>query len=252
MKECSIVRRGGASLNFKVVGGTSQPASPKENDIWVNTDTAISEWVFSAEQPTEPVEGMVWFQTAMKSNAPFNALKKNSLVIYPVKCHQYVSGAWVNETAKTYQDGAWANWELIVFKDGVWNGSYRFKNLTSGGYPPTYLYNDTNPVKFGRDSVGGGSGAYIEGIDVTNYSTLHLTFEVGDDPHYMYYGMSSDTKWYDRSATNMVAYKNTLPANDTKTTVTIDISAVSGSFYFKVYGYSLVAWSFSMYELRFE
>ena len=43
----------GGGLNFKVVGGTSAPASPKENTIWVNTSTAITSWDFSATEPTK-------------------------------------------------------------------------------------------------------------------------------------------------------------------------------------------------------
>lgn len=44
---------GGGSnpLNFKVVGGTVQPDNPKENTIWINTDTEITSWDFSATQP---------------------------------------------------------------------------------------------------------------------------------------------------------------------------------------------------------
>ena len=42
---------GGENLNFKVVGGTTEPSNPKENTIWVNTDTAITSWDFSATEP---------------------------------------------------------------------------------------------------------------------------------------------------------------------------------------------------------
>lgn len=42
---------GGNPLNFKVVGGTSAPANPAENIIWVNTGTAITGWHFDAEEP---------------------------------------------------------------------------------------------------------------------------------------------------------------------------------------------------------
>lgn len=45
------LKGGGANLNFRVLGDTSQPASPKENDIWINTNTAIHHYDFSAEQP---------------------------------------------------------------------------------------------------------------------------------------------------------------------------------------------------------
>ena len=83
---------GGNPLNFKVVGGTEQPANPKENMIWVNTDQKITGWVFSAEQPTEPAEGMVWIATPSPNTIAFNALKKNTVMVYPNAATQYVSG----------------------------------------------------------------------------------------------------------------------------------------------------------------
>lgn len=49
--DCFLVKNGGgAPLNFKVVGNP-QPATPKENIIWVNTDVPIPEWRFAAENP---------------------------------------------------------------------------------------------------------------------------------------------------------------------------------------------------------
>lgn len=38
-------------LNFEIVGGTAEPSNPKENTIWINTDTAITGWEFSANEP---------------------------------------------------------------------------------------------------------------------------------------------------------------------------------------------------------
>ena len=64
MSEAFIVRRGGGSggLNFRVVGGTSAPNNPKENDIWVDTSNNITGWVFASENPyavTVPCENSV-------------------------------------------------------------------------------------------------------------------------------------------------------------------------------------------------
>lgn len=42
---------GGASLNFAVVGGTTQPSNPKENTVWVNTATDIIDWAFASMNP---------------------------------------------------------------------------------------------------------------------------------------------------------------------------------------------------------
>ena len=112
---------GGAPLNFKVVGGTTAPASPKENTIWVNTNTAIASWFFSAAEPDPPLAGMVWFATDKKSSAPFNALKKNGITVYPVSVKQYINGAWADKIAKAYQNGAWVDVKVpgfYIFKSG--------------------------------------------------------------------------------------------------------------------------------------
>lgn len=128
----------GGGLNFKVVGGTSTPASPKENTIWVNTDAEISSWAFSATEPETPAAGMVWITTGKSSTAPFNALKKNNITVYPISAKQYVSGAWADKTAKIYQNGAWADW---------WNGELyengnQFTSVTGGWDIHNYITNN--------------------------------------------------------------------------------------------------------------
>ena len=99
---------GGTSLNFKVVGGTTQPENPKENTIWVNTDTEITSWEFSTVTPGSPAAGMVWIKTRFGSSTPFNALKKNEVRVYPFSTQQYVNGAWADKTAMIYADGIWS------------------------------------------------------------------------------------------------------------------------------------------------
>ena len=54
-----LVRRGGSAvketggcLNFEVVGGTTQPSSPKENTIWINTDQEITGWSINSTDLT--------------------------------------------------------------------------------------------------------------------------------------------------------------------------------------------------------
>lgn len=111
----------GGGLNFKVVGGTSTPASPKENTIWVNSSVSITSWVFSATEPEAPAAGMVWFTTDKKSTAPFNALKKNDITLCPISTQQYVSGAWAEKTAKCYKSGEWVEVKIpgfFIFKSG--------------------------------------------------------------------------------------------------------------------------------------
>lgn len=134
---------GGANpLNFKVVGGTSAPANPKENTIWVNTSVAVKAWGFVSQKPTlAGAEGAVYFVAETSTNnktADFNALKKNSIWLNPIEAWQYVSGAWVSKTAKTYQNGKWVDWinYEYLYKDGN-----QYSNITGGwGYNNGKLY----------------------------------------------------------------------------------------------------------------
>lgn len=108
---------GGMSLNFKVVGGRSQPAFPVENMIWVNTSAPITGWVFSAEEPTAPAEGLVWISTGKVSPVEFNAVRRNSIMVCPLAARQYVGG-WLDKEARTYQGGEWMDWITYIIREG--------------------------------------------------------------------------------------------------------------------------------------
>lgn len=132
MADCFITRRGGGSsggLNFEVVGGTTQPTNPKENTIWVNTDTPIAGWALSVDAPENPAEGMVHVTVGSFSLIGFNALKRNSIEILPVSVSQYINWQWTTMEAMIFQDGMWKEWaagriyylgeEYIDFTGGI-------------------------------------------------------------------------------------------------------------------------------------
>lgn len=118
---------GGTALNFRVVGGTTAPTNPAENCIWVNTDTPITSWIFSATEPSPAEAGMVWITTGTSSTVEFNALKKNGIQVYPLSVKQYVGGAFVDKTAKSYQEGNWVDWFTYLL-----NGANTFDSITGG------------------------------------------------------------------------------------------------------------------------
>ena len=124
------------SLGFEVVGGTSAPSNPKENTIWVNTSTSITSWVFSATQPTRAT-GRVWISVGASSSVAFNALKKNNITVYPLSAKQYVSGKWVDKTAKIYQNGAWVDW----WDGQLYENGNQFTNVTGGWDIHDYVTN---------------------------------------------------------------------------------------------------------------
>lgn len=220
---------GGASLNYKVIGGTSQPTSASENTIWVNTSTAITSYVFSAEQPSSPSAGMVWFNIGTSCAAPINVLKKNGLWVYPTACQQYISGAWVAKEAKTYQNGAWVDWSVLIIVDGVmlinldvlnaeWNG-----NSGNGG-------NNTSVTqKDGYVSIKGtetGWGAAYTKCNVSGKTTVKVegTLSSGDAQYMLLAVWSTIDQNY--IGKNIIASTAL-----TSTGATLDVSSLSGEVY---------------------
>lgn len=176
----------GGGLNFKVVGGTSTPASPKENTIWVNTDTPITWWGIGDYQYRpgwSTPDGYVYIDadTSTNSGGDFNALKKNEIWLRPIHAIQRVNGTWVDKTAKIYQNGAWVDW---------WNSHlYEYGNLheqftggwTSDGYR---AYNYNTASQFNADNIyivgknGGPTGGVgtANKIDLSSYTKLKLLY----------------------------------------------------------------------------
>lgn len=162
----------GVELNFKVVGGTTKPASASENTIWINTNVKISEWTFSATEPEAPSAGMVWIITDTKSTTSFNALKKNNINLYPVAAKQYVNGAWVSKTIKSNQGDEWTESAIprtYIFKSG--EGALVATKSRSGRQSSVTLTQDSIAFYCGT----GDTGTVIQTqnpISLTSFSKL--------------------------------------------------------------------------------
>ena len=234
MAEGFITRRGGgsANLNFEVVGGTTQPTSPKENTIWVNTSTAITSWVFSIEQPTSPAAGMVWFATATSSSAAFNALKKNTLQVLPQAAKQYISGAWVNKTATTYQNGAWKNWTVSLYDNGN-----ECTELT-GGWKSAK--GSGGVVTFGSTTM---KLTYVGDSDRTSAVYTAQKVKISGNKLYCTVNITANGQFFEIGAASSItssenvtfASKTTIKSGKTGSmTVTVDTSGQVGTSYYVV------------------
>jgi hypothetical protein len=230
---------GGGGLNYTVVGGTSAPSNPKENTIWVNTSTEITFHAFQPFTPSNPQEGWVWIKAGTESGVAFNALKKNRIQLYPLSAKQYISGAWVDKTAKSYQGGKWVDWWNGQLYDngnqytevtGGW-AAYAYKISTSGSDPtkPTLTVGSNNlKLSFATASSGGyRAGALFteKAIDVTNYSKLTMTVSS--------YSNGADGKpgfglTKNKANSFTSAASTTIDSTGTKT---VDISKLSGTYY---------------------
>lgn len=236
---------GGGGLNFKVVGGTTEPVSPSENTIWVNTYTPITGYEFSATEPAELVEGLVWITVGTSSTVEFNALKKISVMVYPISAKQYVSGAWVSVEAKTYQNGEWVDWVWYLYNmgdqfvdiTGGWTARAWGESSSQSIAAPTVTMNDANMVitqmrMSGRDS---GYGATIPAfdIDLTNFNTIVLdivsltTSGTGTRSWgvFLFAAERSAGGW---GGTAIDAYYTSTAETKANFSLTLDVSALSG------------------------
>lgn len=248
---------GSGGLNFRIVGGTSEPSNPRENLIWVNTDVKITSWVFSANEPENPESGTVWISTGSSSTVAFNALKKNGIHVYPISAKQYIAGGsasilgegllgemvlgsttstdsqWVDVTAKSYQNGEWCDW---------WNGQLyepgnTYDNIT-GGWANWFSSGGSfvvgsDSLDFNYSDSGGGNGTPLatrNKIDITAYTKLSakLSDFTTSNNGSLWLGVTEGTFDNNNDLSNGFTAHTTVTSGDS---VSVDISTLSGEYY---------------------
>lgn len=142
--------------NYSIVGGTTAPANPEMNTIWVNTDSAITGCVFAEDYPTEPYEGMLFIKTNSSAVDSFSVYKPYTVMVYPMYAKQYIAGEWNSVITRRYHDGTYTSW---------WTGDLLNTNITGG-----------------LSSVSSNIGVSISGrsITVTVYPSSSEYFSSGD------------------------------------------------------------------------
>ena len=226
---------GGTALNFRVVGGTTAPTNPAENCIWVNTDTPINSWIFSATQPTGSA-GMVWISTGTSSTTAFNALKKNAIQVYPISAKQYISGAWVDVTALSYQGGEWVEWKTYLYNAGAFASGQSLVNNSTGASGISYTENEDSINIVASNSQGYTYRYFEKPVDLTDKSVVKMTLHSNaafKESGTLNYTIGASI-WADSDTTADWTSPNTklksLDAN-TDYEVSVDVSALSGEYY---------------------
>lgn len=216
---------GGASLNFKVVGGTAEPVNPKENTIWVNTDAEVTGWAFAAENPYEGdvPSGAVWVKTGVFGVTSFNALKKNAVQIIPNACYQFDGTQFSAKPALLYQNGTWVNFSKI----DLYNSGDTCSDVTGGW---AFATQDTCAEKETYLQIGRDSQAYTkQPIDLTSIKSIHWKFNslpLPDNTPCLAVATSGTT-------TNFTAFVGgtTYTQNTYNVEYTLDVSSLTGKYY---------------------
>ena len=221
---------GGANLNYKVVGGTLAPVNPKENTIWVNISTPISSHVFSATQPENPEEGMVWFQTDVNAaEISFNVLKKNVFMLYPIVCKQYIGGAWKMIDANIYLEDSWVNlWNGIFYDNGELFTEYETQVSNA-----TVTINTDAILLTTQKSVDSKAYIRLGKIRIDGISSISASFKVSDTvegSHYCNLFVGQETGMAYADATTKA---RTNPDASESSTTTLDLSSAGlmGEYY---------------------
>jgi hypothetical protein len=232
------------SLSFEVVGNP-QPENPKENTIWVDTDVEITGWDFSAAEPVNPAQGMVWFAVGTESTVAFNALKENSVMVYPLSAKQYAGGAWVDKTAKSYRNGELVEW---------FTGTYFYKagdecTTVTGGWERkvdntynTLVKNATNMVVHGKEKQSWGYIGTTNKVELKD--TLCVDMEATNCSEESMFGVKTDSSLMEKPLDGYVA-STKITGNVARTVLKLQTSSIgvpafvtftaSGSTVFKIY-----------------
>jgi hypothetical protein len=230
---------GGGGLNFQVVGGTTAPSNAKENMIWVNTNK-INNYYFSATEPGNVVDYDVWISTGTESSIAFNALKKNGIQVYPISAKQYVSGAWVDVTAKSCQGGVWVDWWIGQLYEpgneyehitGGWTGTgKKSASSSSMSAKAPIIERHTDGLYITSQSSGSGMVHAAQKINVGDFNTVTFTGE-------FYRGGTATNNlilgaWGDLGGTYYTSTCSARTDVPSQTgSVTLDISGLHGKFY---------------------
>lgn len=222
---------------------------PYEGTIGVVTDVEIGECTFDSNEPTVISNGEVWFRTAEKSGLVFNALKKDTLLVRPKDCKQYIPGIfpepgkWVERVVKTYTRGKWIPWVKTLFSANVketwFAGALPMTNGGAGKSTFSQDYDDGSK-KIMQESGKGGAYHLADPVDLTSYNTIVFDGDMTGDSDTegnhcgLYVWSAYPVNYYTENVVKSLLTK--------KETVTgeryLDVSDLTGEYYigFGLYG----------------
>lgn len=169
-------------LRYRVFGGTTPPANPKEYDFYVKTTTPIIFYEMNYWTNVIPTwtaaNGHVFIVSdTWTDNQVLNLVKSNNrnLLFVPRWCWQYINGTWYQMEAYVYKNGGWvkfSDYKCTLFYNGDqytditggWTGANSYSpNLTATLYSGTITISTARAVDMSRFStlkfMGSGNGA---------------------------------------------------------------------------------------------
>ena len=209
-----------AHLSYLTINGyTGFGGKPiKENTIWVNTSTPVTEWELSSSQPASPTEGMVWIRTGESGKTAFSVLKKENVMVNPIRCDQYIDGVWTAKSASIYQAGEWQPFQKRLY----WLGDLTTEIVLTNNYYAT-LVQGTDSLSFtDTNDMAESWWRFGEVLDGT-YKTLYIN-------------ITSKTGRFDLEVRNGTSHTSTKLATTGSVsgpgTYALDVSSITNGYIF--------------------
>lgn len=223
---------GGAKLNVKAYATMGdRPASASAGAIALISPTAVGNAYASADAPASPSDGDVWVWLGAASLAP--AAVGGRITLHPRAAYQRAGGVWAIKTAYVYTGSAWVEITLNLYDNGAFILEPDVELIAGDTLTkqPARIY--------AFDSAGRGETSSIRAyfsnsIDLTNISTVKLVFD--------WITVSTASGRYVRleigsNKTGSVAASAQTGTPAAGVTLSVNVSALSGSYYVGAYVY---------------
>ena len=223
---------GGSELT--VVGGTTRPAKPTNNMVWVNTSHEITYVVFAAEYTPETIpNGLLWISIGASGTIDANAYVGDDVIeIYPINAKHRIDEAWVDVATQTFQNGLWRNWWTgQLYEDGN-----EYLDITGGWKFSHDGTKSDSYIRLGSETANSNENKYVRTenwISLESFNTVEVHFLKG---RMQFSSSKLNIEAIDASgnvaATVTVKSGAINPIPDT--TGVLDVSNLSGKYYIQV------------------
>ena len=171
---------GGGGMELTIVGGTTRPAKPPQNMIWVNTDVEITGYILSATDPEERVEGMVWIVIGDSSRIKVSSpVGDYWITVYPLSAKQLINGTLVGVETMSFQNGVWVDWWVDFLTDGIPSRGFVAAGTTcvsdTTGHYPNDTYVDLHSDKFNMNVEGPGTFIFDTNLEFDTNDCVSVT-----------------------------------------------------------------------------
>ena len=176
-------------------------------------------------------DGQLWIKSGTGSAVEFNALKNNGLRVYPLLAEQFYGKQWNPVTCKSYLCGEWLDWWNGELYDagneyeaitGGWSFKGVSKEIDTGS--TFYITKNSDHIQVKSGGTSNLAGACTNNaVDLSQFKTLNVTYIQPSGELGIYVAESFPSS--DIAATGTGAKASA------QATATLDISALSGSYY---------------------